>query len=60
MFVNSTKKSWFSEVVVYKDSLFTSQRKLCASIRKNIHTFIICKICIANNATRFENFTMET
>lgn len=60
MFVNNIKVIWSSKAVVYKDSLFTSQRKLSVSIRMNIRTCIICKICIVNNTSRIENFTVET
>jgi len=48
-----------SKAVVYKDSPLTSQKKT-VSIGNNIRTCIICKICFVNNATRIENFNMET
>jgi hypothetical protein len=48
------------KVLVYKDSLFTSKRKQSPSIRKNIRTCTICTICIVNNASRIENFTVQT
>jgi hypothetical protein len=60
MFVNNIKVPWSSKPVVYKDTLFTSQRELSASIRKNIRTCIICKICVFNSEGRIKNFTTET
>jgi len=55
MFVNNIKVPWSSKAVVYKDALFTSQRKLSVSIRKDIRTCIIFKMCIVNNASRIAN-----
>jgi len=48
MFVNNIQMPW-SSIVVYKDKLFTSQRKLSATIRKNIRSCMQDMYCLQCN-----------